>query len=250
MKVLSYILKTYNIFFSPKKQLALKLGNVLGFTPVNLHLYELAFMHKSIKQTSSKYKFSNERLEYLGDAVLSLAVGDYLFRKYPLKDEGFLTKMRSKIVKRKTLNEISQKMGLHKILAQYSNGKVSNAMAGNALEALIGAIYLDQGYDRTYNFIISNLLRNYINISEIENIDDNYKSQLLEWAQKTGKNVNFVMNEKEKVNGRDFFHISLYIDDKKVSESEAYNKKSAEQKASYLAINQIKVKDTTEKDRF
>ena len=246
----SYIIKTYNIFFSPKKQLALKLGNVLGFTPVKMYLYELAFTHKSIQQGNGKYKFSNERLEYLGDAVLSLVVGDYLFRKYPYKDEGFLTKMRSKIVKRKTLNEISQKMGLHKILAGYANGKVSNAMAGNALEALVGAIYLDQGYKRTYDFIISNILRNYINISEIENLDDNYKSQLLEWAQKSGKSVNFVLNEKEKVNGRDFFRISLFIDNKKISNSEAYNKKAAEQKASLIAIKQLKIKEDQPKDRF
>ncbi len=223
--------------------------DILGFIPGKLYLYELAFMHKSVQSGNGKFKFSNERLEYLGDAVLSLVIGDYLFKKYPYKDEGFLTKMRSKIVKRKTLNEISQKMGLHKILGEYAIGKVSSAMAGNALEALIGAIYLDIGYNKTHSYIINSLLRNYVDIDELENIDDNYKSQLLEWAQKSGKVVSYNLNEKEKVNGRDFFRISLYVDEKKISESEAYNKKAAEQKASLLAMKQLKI-TKGEKDRF
>ncbi len=244
-----YIRRIYNLFFSKNKYLAHKLLDILGFVPAKLYLYELAFLHKSVQQGNSKFKFSNERLEYLGDAVLSLVIGDYLFKKYPYKDEGFLTKMRSKIVKRKTLNEISQKMGLHKILGEYAVGKVSNAMAGNALEALIGAIYLDIGYNKTHSYIINSILRNYLDINELENIDDNYKSQLLEWAQKSGKVVSYNLNEKEKVNGRDFFKISLYVDEKKISESEAYNKKAAEQKASLLAMRHLKIKNGS-KDRF
>lgn len=244
-----YIRRLYNLFFSKNKGLANKLHDILGFIPGKLYLYELAFLHKSVKQGNSKFKFSNERLEYLGDAVLSLVIGDYLFKKYPYKNEGFLTKMRSKIVKRKTLNEISHKMGLHKILGDYAVGKVSNAMAGNALEALIGAIYLDIGYNKTHSYIINSILRNYLDINELENIDDNYKSQLLEWAQKSGKVISYNLNETEKVNGRDFFKISLYVDEKKISESEAYNKKAAEQKASLLAMKQLKISNGS-KDRF
>lgn len=239
--MVGYIKKGYNLYFSKNKQLAYKLYDILGFIPKKLYLYELAFLHKSYQENGSKYKFTNERLEYLGDAVLSVVVGEYLFKKYPLKDEGFLTKMRSKIVKRKTLNEVSQKMGLDKILGEYAVGKVSRSMAGNALEALIGAIYLDIGHKKTHNFIVRNILRNQINIKELESIDDNYKSQLLEWAQKNGKSIDFVLNEKEKINGRDFFKIALMVNNKQISVSEAYNKKAAEQKASLIAINRLKI---------
>jgi len=249
--VIGYIRKAYNLYFSKNKQLTHKLSDALGVIPKKLYLYELAFLHKSFQENNSKYRFTNERLEYLGDAVLSAVVGEYLFKKYPYEDEGFLTKMRSKIVKRKTLNEVSQKMGLDKILGEYAVGKVSNSMAGNALEAVVGAIYLDTGYTKTQRFIIKNILRNHIDINELENTDDNYKSQLLEWAQKHGKSVVFSLNEKEKLNGRDFFKISLFIDNKKISESDAYNKKAAEQKASSIAIKKLKINgNNKKKDRF
>ena len=169
----------------------------------------MAFHHKSIDDGNGKFQYNNERLEYLGDAVLSMVVGEYLFKKYPFKDEGFLTKMRSKIVKRKTLNDVSQKMGIDRILSEYAIGNVSNSMAGNALEALIGAIYRDTGYEKTRNFIIKNVVRAYIDLDELENNDDNYKSQLLEWAQKEGKIVSFILDKKDKLNGRDFFKVTL-----------------------------------------
>ncbi len=232
--------KIYNLYFSENKKLAIELKEMLGFTPGKLYLYQLAFLHKSIKD-KIKNKYTNERLEYLGDAVLSSIVGEYLFKKYPTKDEGFLTKMRSKIVKRKTLNEISNKMGVDKILGEYAIGKISNAMAGNALEALIGAIYLDIGYKRTQRFIIKKLIRNHINFDELETTDDNYKSRLLEWAQKEGKTVNFVLKDQDKVNGRDLFKIAIEVDNKAVSKSQGYNKKSAEQRASQAAIKKLKI---------
>lgn len=241
-------MKLYNIYFSKNKFLAKKLKEIIGFTPSNLYLYEMAFHHKSVNEGNGKFKFNNERLEYLGDAVLSMVVGEYLFKKYPFKDEGFLTKMRSKIVKRKTLNDVSQKMGLDKILSEYAVGMVSNSMAGNALEALVGAIYQDVGYEKSKKFIVKNILRNFIDMNDLENNDDNYKSQLLEWAQKTGKTVNFSVDEKDKMNGRDYFKIALYIDDKKICESQAYNKKSAEQKASLTAVKQLNINAIVEED--
>lgn len=201
----------------------------------------MAFHHKSIDEGNGKFQYNNERLEFLGDAVLTMIVGEYLFRKYPFKDEGFLTKMRSKIVKRKTLNDVSQKMGLDKILSDYAIGNISHSMAGNALEALVGAIYQDVGYQKTRAFIIKNIIKDFIDVDELENTDDNYKSQLLEWAQKEGKNVSFVLDKKDKLNGRDFFRITLKIDEQRISESEAFNKKSAEQKASFQAIQKLKI---------
>jgi len=128
------------------------------------------------------YNYNNERLEYLGDAVLSTIVAEYLYKKYPGKDEGFLTKMRSKIVKRKTLNAVAERMGIDIILTEYSQGKMSKSMLGNAFEALVGALYIEYGYDRTRDYIISKILMRLLDIHDLENNDDNYKSQLLEWG--------------------------------------------------------------------
>jgi ribonuclease-3 len=187
------------------------------------------------------YPYSNERLEYLGDAFLSLVVAEYLFHKYPFRDEGFLTKMRSKIVKRKTLNELANKMGLDMILADYAVGTVSNTMAGNAFEALIGAIYLDMGYNRAKSFIIQKILIEHLDIEELENKDDNYKSQLLEWSQKSSKLIEFKLVSKSKSQGRDRFKMAVSIDEKLISEAEAFNKKAAEQKAAELALKRLNI---------
>lgn len=183
--------------------------------------------------------FNNERLEYLGDAILSTVVAEYLFKKYPNKDEGFLTKMRSKIVKRKTLNEIADKMGLDLILTDYSQGNLSKSMLGNAFEALIGAIYIENGYDVTRDYIIKQVLRKYLDIHELEDFDDNYKSQLLEWCQKKGKEVDYKVISKFKHDKRDRFRIAVLIDGEEKAEAEDFNKKSAEQTASRTALKII-----------
>ena len=121
----------------------------------------------------------NERLEYLGDSILSTIVAEYLFKKYPTQDEGFLTKMRSKIVKRKTLNQLANQMGLDTILSDYSQGRLSNSMLGNAFEALIGAIYLEKGYIKTKSYVVNEILLKNLDIHILESKDDNFKSRLL-----------------------------------------------------------------------
>ena len=184
---------------------------------------------------------NNERLEYLGDAVLSTIVAEYLFNKYPSKKEGFLTKMRSKIVKRKTLNEIADKMGLDILLSKFSMGKLSSAMKGNAFEALVGAIYIEMGYSKTKNYIIYKILTRYLNIHELENRDDNFKSRLLEWGQKENKTIEFKMVDKFKLDKRDRFKIAVFIDGKEMSFAEEYNKKSAEQKAASTALEKLDI---------
>ena len=151
----------YNLYFSDDKELTMRLRPILGFTPARLNLFKTAFYHKSMTNETPG-KATNERLEYLGDAILSTIVAEYLFKKYPNKDEGFLTKMRSKIVKRQTLNEIADNMGLDVILAEYSMGKMSNSMLGNALEALVGAIYIEFGYEKTKTYVIKNILMKYL----------------------------------------------------------------------------------------
>ncbi len=186
-------------------------------------------------------KYNNERLEYLGDAILSSIVAEYLFKKYPNKAEGFLTKMRAKIVKRKTLNLIADKMGLDIILSSYSMGKMSKSMLGNALEALVGALYIELGYEKTKNYIIKNVLMKYLNVHELEALDDNFKSILLEWCQKNGKELNFKLIEKFKYNKRDRFKVSVDINGEEISYGEDYNKKAAEQQAARLGLKKLNI---------
>jgi ribonuclease-3 len=179
---------------------------------------------------------SNERLEFLGDAILSSVVAEYLFKKYPTGSEGFLTKMRSRIVKRKTLNQIASEMGLDDILIHYNDTQLSDSMKGNALEAFVGAIYLERGYTKTRRIIVGKILRRYLDIHELETLDDNYKSQLLEYCQKSGLGIDYEMRQKYKFEKRDRFRIAVVIDNTEVSFAEAFSKKSAEQLASQKAM--------------
>ena len=141
-----------------------RLTYMIGFVPANIAIFKLAFYHKSTSSEKLYAIQSNERLEYLGDAVLGTIIAEYLFKKYPDSDEGFLTKMRSKIVKRKSLNRIADKMGLDEFLNEYNNTRLSRSMLGNALEALVGAVYLELVYHRTSRFIVRRILREYVDV--------------------------------------------------------------------------------------
>ncbi len=214
---------------------------MIGFRPENIAIYKTAFHHKSILNESSEDLQSNERLEYLGDAILNSIVAEYLFKKYPQSDEGFLTKMRSKIVKRRTLNEIADKMELAILLKEYNNTKISHSMLGNAFEALIGAIYLDKGYRKTKVFVIQRVLQRHLDLASLEKLDDNYKSRLLEWCQKTGHNIDYRVKEKFKQRNRDKFRVQVLIDGESVATGEGFNKKGAEQRASEQAIKVMNI---------
>jgi len=235
------IRKFYNYYFSADKNLAKKLKSILGFTPKRLNLYKLAFYHKSMLNNQPNSFYNNERLEYLGDAILSTVVAEYLFKKYPNKDEGFLTKMRSKIVKRKTLNMVASEMGLDVILSNYTQGKMSKSMMGNAFEALIGAIYLESGYRQTKRYVIKDILRKYIDIHELELLDDNFKSRLLEFCQKHNHSIEYKLVSKFKMDKRDRFKVGVYINGEEKGQAEDFNKKSAEQAASALALKKIEI---------
>jgi len=234
------IRQIYNYYISPDKELARKLYSVLGYMPRRLSIYRLAFYHKSMKNSENiQSNYNNERLEYLGDALLSTIVAEYLFKKYPNQNEGFLTKMRSKIVKRKSLNHLAEKMGLDLILSNYSQGRMSNAMMGNALEALIGAIYLESGYRFTKSYVINKILRRYIDIHHLESVDDNFKSRLLEYCQKNGHNIDFRLINKYKHEKRDRFKVAIVLNGEEVAFGDDFNKKSAEQAASKIALNEL-----------
>jgi len=226
----------YNYFLSSERNLARSINELLGFTPASIGLFKMAFYHRS-SSNGQEVPINNERLEYLGDAILSSIVAEYLYTKYPYHDEGFLTKMRSKIVKRDTLNEIASKMGVDVLLNEFNSTHLSKSMLGNALEALIGAVYLEFGYKWTSRFVINKILRNYLDIHELENLDDNYKSRLLEWSQKTGKEVGYEVVEKFKHDNRDRYKVAVVVDGKQLATGEDFNKKSAEQMASERALH-------------
>ena len=221
---------------SKDKLLAKRLKQLIGFTPAKLGIFKLAFSHKSTASEKAYAIQNNERLEYLGDAVLGTIVAEYLFKKYPNSNEGFLTKMRSKIVKRKSLNLIGDKMGLDVLLNEYNQTRISRSMLGNAVEALVGAVYLEKGYDVTSRFVVRKILRNYVNIHELERFDDNYKSQLLEWCQKNGQSVSYKLLARYKYEKRDRFKVAVMINGKRLATADDFNKKSAEQTASEKAM--------------
>ncbi len=226
-----------------------QLTKVLGFVPTYLHYYERAFTHKSVNLTrKSKINellnpysnLNNERLEFLGDAILDAVMAEYLFKKYPLQDEGFLTQMRSKMVNRKTLNKLSADMGLDFFLKQRGTSNISQTMMGNTFEAFLGAVYLDSGYFTTRKFIIRRILKRYVDVHELEQVNDNYKSLLLEFCQKNQKVVSYEILEHSRTsNNKERFKIAVLLDGLQVAVAEDFNKKSAEQTASKFALRSL-----------
>ena len=240
--------KLKNLYFSSRKdaEFTQKLRLLLGFVPANLYIFKLAFRHSS---KAPEIHTNNERLEFLGDAILDSVISDYLFRKFPLKGEGFLTEMRSKIVNRKQLGGIGEAMRLFELL-EYDTGyvNVNATMLGNALEALIGAIYLDAGYERTERFINDKILRPYIDLDKLEEKDINYKSRLFEWSQKFDRKLEFkVLKEKTDGNVR-IFVIGAFVDDKLRGTGEGRNKKTAQKAASKVVYEKYDVKQQMEEE--
>lgn len=212
-----------------------QLKNVLGFSPGNLSLYKTALTHRSVRENADE---NNERLEYLGDAVLSALVADYLFKRYPYREEGFLTEMRSKMVNRQQLNEIALRMGLKKItLYNKSDGSLkASQIFGNTLESLVGAIYLDRGYKKTSKWVAERIIMPHMFIDDLELLEINHKNKLYGWANKNGKVLEFETLEERIENGRRLFTIAAVVDGTVIAEGKAYNKKDASQIASQSAV--------------
>ncbi|MES2479212.1 MAG: ribonuclease III [Bacteroidota bacterium] len=224
--------------FSPDKQLSAQLEHILGFKPKHLPYYQLALVHRSKHDELAR---NNERLEFLGDAFLGAIVGEYLFKKYPTQSEGFLTELRSRIVRRETLNDLANRMGLQK-LVQYNThdrGFERSHIFGNALEALVGAVYLDQGYPKTRTFIIKQLLQKYVDIEMMANTDTNYKNQLLNWAQINRQVLAFEVMEDKRDGSRRMFTVGILLNDSLFCEGTAFNKKDAGQVAARKALDLI-----------
>lgn len=226
---------------SKDKALSEFIKNDFGFYPRNISLYQLAFTHKSASDNSlGSFKLNNERLEYLGDAILSAVVADYLFRLFPTKSEGFLTEMRSRIVSRVSLNKLSQKLGFDKMI-HYSHDNHTNfkSMTGNAFEAFVGALYLDRGYEFSKHILIDHIIKIHIDLEQLEQTDVNFKSKLLEWSQKEKKHVVYKM-VNEKNNGHEkLYHIMVLIDNQEYGKGIDYNIKGAEQLASEKTWNML-----------
>ncbi len=244
--MLKTLKKINNRFFSKKKTLTSQLRSLLGFTPVNLYVFQLAFKHSSM---SSQAHTNNERLEFLGDAVLDTVVSEYLFKKYPLRGEGFLTEMRSKIVNRKRLGDIGEKMFLQEFLDyDKSYVTVNSTILGNALEALIGAIYMDAGYQKTKEFVFEKILIPYIDLDELQVSDINYKSRLFEWSQKYNRELTFeVLDEKVKKNVR-MFVVGAYIDGEMLGKGQGRSKKDAQKAAAKVVFDLLNVGEDLESE--
>lgn len=218
---------------------------MLGFVPGNLSLYRLAFRHKSVAQNVKKgVKNSNERLEFLGDAVLGSVVAEVLFKLYPYEDEGFLTELRSKIVNRGNLNQLARKLGFEQLI-QYDNRMVNStrqgSLLGDAFEALIGAIYLDKGYDFTKNFLINHIIKSHIDIHKLEQTETNFKSKLIEWCQRHGKDITFELIENQDGESNKLFTVQASVDGEIMGQGKEFNKKNAEKLAAEKACEALSI---------
>ena len=228
-----------NIFSSKAdRDLRRQLRNVLGLSPGNIGLYKTALSHRSIRERADE---NNERLEFLGDAVLSSLVAHYLFMRYPYKEEGFLTEMRSKMVNRNQLNEIALKIGLKKITFynRFDNSLKISQIFGNTLEAIVGAVYLDKGYKKTRKWVDLHIISPHLFMQDLENLDINQKNKLYGWANKNGKNLEFETLSETIENGRRLFTIAAKIDGVVISEAKAFNKKDASQVAAQIAVEKL-----------
>ena len=241
--MLNSIFRKIRLFRYSKKEPYGALYKVLGFFPKNIHLYEEALWHKSLFRecTADRYP-NNERLEFLGDAIMNSIIAEILFKKYPNRNEGFLTNTRSKIVQRETMDKIACQLGLSSLLVFSSRIKGhKNHIVGNALEAFIGAIYLDQGYRKTRHFIEERILKPYIDMDVLAKQEMNFKSKLMEWTQKYHVNIEFELVEKYTDNEYNpMFQSQVLLNGQLAGVGTGYSKKESHQQAAQMALKKVK----------
>jgi ribonuclease III len=227
-----------------EKRLATSIKHMVGSKPFNLSLYKLAIKHVSVaEETINGFKISNERLEYLGDAVLGAVVAEFLFLKFPYRDEGFLTETRSRMVNREALNQIAIKIGLAKVVNNEYKGKnlsSHKSIYGDTLEAIVGAVYLDRGYKFCKKFILKCIIIHF-DVDDIISTTSNFKSKIIEWSQKENKDVDFKTisvtgNQRFKE-----FQVQLIVGGEPISEGKGPTKKKAEQEAAKNACEILKI---------
>lgn len=243
--MLNNIIDRIRLPFRKEKELYSSLYDIIGFYPYDISYYKLALMHKSVMRRNAKGKpVNNERLEFLGDAILDAIVGDIVYQHFPGKREGFLTNTRSKLVQRDTLNKLAQEMGINQLILSSGHTSSHNSyMGGNAFEALVGAIYLDQGYNACMRFMNKRILAQMINIDKVAYKEVNFKSKLIEWSQKNKVRLSYeqVLQEKDK-NGNPIFEFKVVLEGVEGCAGRGFSKKESQQLASKLTLDKLKKK--------
>jgi ribonuclease III len=239
--VLKKIIRSEKYLFTPDRNFRKQLKNILGFLPRNFELYQLAFIHKSASHfVFDQVKVNNERLEFLGDAILDSLVADFLFNKFPEKEEGFLTQTRSKIVNRDNLNHMAIKLGIGSMIISKMSNDNHKSVYGDALEALIGAIYLDKGYEKTRKIVLERIIQSHININRMLETETDFKSRIIEWGQKNKKTVNFTSFEEwDEQSNSPVFITHLIVMDEIIGRGSGNSKKESEQNAARQALQSI-----------
>lgn len=244
------LLDRMKLLFRKDKELYFQIYDILGFYPHNIELYQIALAHRSkMYKNHSGRAVNNERLEYLGDAVLETIVSDIVFKKFPRRREGFLTNVRSKVVQRSTLNLLAEKMGLSQLISLNTRPTTKrNNIGGNAFEAFIGAVYLDRGFKKCYEFVDKRILGQYINLEALSKKEENFKSRLLEWSQKNKLRAEFKLENTEGENSNSpVFNTVIILEGKKAGKGRGYSKKESQQNAARQALETLN-KDTKFKD--
>ena len=240
---LNNIIDRIKLPFRKEKELFSSLYEILGFYPRNIEYYKMALMHKSIRKRNDKGKpLNNERLEFLGDAILDAVVGYIVYQHYEGKREGFLTNTRSKLVSRETLGKLASEMHLTNLLLSAGHSTSHNSyVEGNAFEALVGAIYLDRGYEACLWFFEKQVLGKYIDIDKVAFKEVNFKSKLLEWSQKNRVRLEYKLTKQKKdENGSPVFTYMVLIEGVSGESGSGYSKKEAQQKASKDTLQRLK----------
>ena len=245
--VLGFVIDFLKSASHQDKQLVKAIKHITGSRPNNLYLYKLALQHTSAAReiNAEGFRESNERLEYLGDAILGAVIADFLFKKFPFKEEGFLTEIRSRIVNRESLNNVARKIGLNRLVVFDGHRRTAlthKSMYGDALEALLGAIYLDKGFEFSRRFIIKRLIKPHFDLENIVQNNQNYKSIMIEWAQRANKKVQFeILEERGAIHNKEFV-AQVLIDGEPFATGSGYSKKKAEQAAAEKSCELLELK--------
>ena len=237
------LLNSLRSFFGRGKELTKAMRNLLGFSPKNISVYRLALIHRSAgEKLPDGTLISNERLEFLGDAVLSAVVAKYLFQRFPFENEGFLTETRSKVVSRKNLNGLARKLGLPELVTKnQENNRYGSSLGGDALEALVGAIFLDRGYPAAEKFVLDRMMDNFVDLDKLLVEDANFKSKLIEWCQKGKQPFEFKVLKQTIDGHKPSFTIQVLVDGKSAGTGTDRTKKRAEQAAAKEACEKLNI---------
>ena len=239
------IVQQIKLFSSPRKEFYSFLKSLFEISPSRLDIYETALIHKSVsKQDSQGNLINNERLEYLGDAIIGAVVAEFLYKRFPSEDEGFLTQMRSKLVNRGFLTQLTYRTGLNNYIKSNTKNTVENShIYGDALEAVIGALYLDKGYPAAKKFITKKLIPEYVDMGKLEHTNSNFKSQLIEWSQKNKQELDFKTDEKNTNDHNPSFRTVIVLNREIIGKGSGASKKESQQKASEKALKLLQDKD-------